>query len=177
MPSPIAEQLPRLPIPPLKDTLTRYLARVRPLQDDKRHARTTNVVFGKENVELLSKLHEQLVAYDTELASDRPVSSYIEQFWYDSYLQYNESVVLNVNPYFQLQDDPTMRNVASAAPPFGEHTVQIKRTAKLACALYSKVYSRDPPRHAHARQHSRQAAVHGPVRQAVWLRAYSARPC
>lgn len=135
MPSPIAEQLPRLPIPPLKDTLTRYLARVRPLQDDKRHARTTNVVFGKENVELLSKLHEQLVAYDTELASDRPVSSYIEQFWYDSYLQYNESVVLNVNPYFQLQDDPTMRNVASAAPPFGEHTVQIKRTAKLVLSI------------------------------------------
>ncbi|KAK9310837.1 hypothetical protein V1524DRAFT_463691, partial [Lipomyces starkeyi] len=43
-------------------------------------------------------LQAKLQAY----ASTR--SSYIEQFWYDSYLNY---VVLNLNPFFLLEDDPT----------------------------------------------------------------------
>lgn len=34
-------------------------------------------------------------------------SSYIEEFWYDSYLQYTDPVVLNLNPFFLLEDDPT----------------------------------------------------------------------
>jgi carnitine O-acetyltransferase len=34
-------------------------------------------------------------------------NSYIEDFWYDAYLDYEEAVVLNVNPFFVLEDDPT----------------------------------------------------------------------
>lgn len=33
--------------------------------------------------------------------------SYIEQFWFDSYLNYDNPVVLNLNPFFLLEDDPT----------------------------------------------------------------------
>ena len=40
-----------------------------------------------------------------EYAKTRP--SYIEEFWDDTYLVHNESVVLNLNPFFALEDDPT----------------------------------------------------------------------
>jgi len=40
-----------------------------------------------------------------EYAADK--SSYIEEFWDDSYLSYADSVVLNLNPFFVLEDDPT----------------------------------------------------------------------
>ncbi|RUP49178.1 acyltransferase ChoActase/COT/CPT [Jimgerdemannia flammicorona] len=47
------------------------------------------------------ELQERLKTYATDK------SSYIEEFWYDSYLQYTDSVVLNLNPFFLLEDDPT----------------------------------------------------------------------
>lgn len=59
-------------------------------------------------------LQEELKRY----ASTR--SSYIEQFWYDSYLNYDSPVVLNLNPFFLLEDDPT---------PF--RTSQVQRAATL----------------------------------------------
>ncbi|RUS14143.1 acyltransferase ChoActase/COT/CPT [Endogone sp. FLAS-F59071] len=47
------------------------------------------------------ELQEKLKTYATDK------SSYIEEFWYDSYLQYTDPVVLNLNPFFLLEDDPT----------------------------------------------------------------------
>lgn len=123
---------PRLPIPALQDTLDRFLARVEPLQDARQNARTRKTVDSVENKELLAALHEKLIEYDTELAKEQPHSSYIEKFWYDSYLEYDASVVLNVNPYFQLQDDPTIADTsATDSGPYGFSTVQVKRAAKL----------------------------------------------
>lgn len=50
-------------------------------------------------------LQEKLKTYATDK------SSYIEEFWYDSYLHYTDPVVLNLNPFFLLEDDPTpLRN-------------------------------------------------------------------
>ena len=43
-----------------------------------------------------------------EYAADK--SSYIEDFWFDAYLSGSSSVVLNINPYFVLEDDPTPSN-------------------------------------------------------------------
>lgn len=48
-----------------------------------------------------AKLHKRLVQY----ASER--DSYIEAFWDAAYLDTQESVVLNLNPFFVLEDDPT----------------------------------------------------------------------
>lgn len=47
------------------------------------------------------ELQKRLVEYD------RGQVSYIEQFWFDSYLNYDNPVVLNLNPFFLLEDDPT----------------------------------------------------------------------
>jgi carnitine O-acetyltransferase len=50
-------------------------------------------------------LQERLQTYATDK------SSYIEEFWYDSYLKFTDPVVLNLNPFFLLEDDPTpLRN-------------------------------------------------------------------
>lgn len=132
--------LKRIPIPPLRDTLQRYLDRLEPLQDTKQNERTRENVLSKENIEALNFLNEKLIEYDKKLAIENPNSSYIEQYWYDAYLLYDASVVLNVNPFFQLQDDPTLKNdssnndtkgIKSISGPYAEHTLQIKRTSKL----------------------------------------------
>ncbi|OZJ03582.1 hypothetical protein BZG36_03048 [Bifiguratus adelaidae] len=94
------DSLPRLPIPPLADTIQRYLAAVAPFQDADEHAETEAAAIeflANEGPELQEKL--------TEYADTK--SSYIEEFWYDSYLSYTDPVVLNLNPFFLLEDDPT----------------------------------------------------------------------
>ena len=129
--------LKRLPVPPLQDTLNRYLARVEPLQDERQNRRTRRTVLSAENLDALNTLHERLLEYDTRLAANNPESSYIEQFWYDAYLLYDATVVLNVNPYFQLQDDPTIKDTPETAAqgPYGAHTVQVRRAARLTTSI------------------------------------------
>lgn len=135
----------RLPIPPLQDTLNRYIDCIETLQDLKQNKRTRDVVFSPDNLENLQILHDKLVEYDTDLAKENPFSSYIEQFWYDSYLLYDASVVLSVNPFFQLQDDPTLKDtnsrpIMSQNGPYGAYTVQIKRTSKLVTSMLKFIH-------------------------------------
>lgn len=98
------EKLPKLPIPDLESTLQKYLSVVKPLETEEEHEMTklaTKEFLENEGPELQKKLHTY--------ATDK--SSYIEEFWYDSYLKYTDSVVLNLNPFFLLEDDPTpLRN-------------------------------------------------------------------
>lgn len=138
-------ELPRLPIPPLRSTLDHYLARVEPLQEDLQNRRTRKYVFSKDNLEKIERLHEHLVEYDKQLAKEKPQSSYIEEFWYDAYLMYEAPVVLNVNPYFLLEDDRTIKNVVGC---YGKHTCQVKRASKL---IFSILKFTKEIRHDHLR--------------------------
>ncbi|KDE03214.1 carnitine O-acetyltransferase [Microbotryum lychnidis-dioicae p1A1 Lamole] len=93
-------KLPHLPIPPLEDTMKRYLRALEGLQGPVEHARTKKVVndfLHKEG----PALHKDLLEY----ASTR--ASFIEEFWTESYLSHSDSVVLSLNPFFILEDDPT----------------------------------------------------------------------
>ncbi|KAG6029741.1 hypothetical protein E4U41_000288 [Claviceps citrina] len=94
------EKLPKLPIPDLASTCDRYLEVLRPLQTPRERAETEHAVR-----EFLSTdgpgLQEKLMRYA------QGKTSYIEQFWYDSYLNFDNPVVLNLNPFFLLEDDPT----------------------------------------------------------------------
>ncbi|PHH81143.1 hypothetical protein CDD82_1286 [Ophiocordyceps australis] len=94
------EKLPKLPIPDLESTCHRYLDVLRPIQSPRDHAETRIAVD-----EFLRgdgpDLQEKLKAYA------HGKTSYIEQFWYDSYLNFDNPVVLNLNPFFLLEDDPT----------------------------------------------------------------------
>ncbi|KAI9882285.1 MAG: Carbon-nitrogen hydrolase [Watsoniomyces obsoletus] len=94
------ERLPTLPIPELEDTCRRYLGALKALQSAREHETTGAAVedFLQNDG---PELQERLRRY----ASGK--SSYIEQFWYDSYLNFDNPVVLNLNPFFLLEDDPT----------------------------------------------------------------------
>ncbi|KAK4550863.1 hypothetical protein LTR36_000443 [Oleoguttula mirabilis] len=94
------DKLPKLPIPDLETTCTKYLAALDPLQTAREHADSERAVaefLRAEGPELQDKLKQYATGK----------SSYIEQFWYDSYLNYDNPVVLNLNPFFLLEDDPT----------------------------------------------------------------------
>jgi len=94
------ESLEKLPIPELQQSLARYLEALRPLQTKAEQEATEEAVreFGKKDGPLLQQKLQ-------EYAKDKP--SYIEEFWYESYLNSDNPVVLNLNPFFLLEDDPT----------------------------------------------------------------------
>src|SRR5271155_16539 len=94
------DKLPKLPIPDLESTLKKYLAALEPLQSARDHEETKAAAKDFDENEG-KELQEKLKKYATGK------SSYIEQFWYDSYLNYDNPVVLNLNPFFLLEDDPT----------------------------------------------------------------------
>nr|POE93045.1 putative mitochondrial carnitine o-acetyltransferase [Quercus suber] len=75
------DQLPKLPIPDLEATCERFLASVDPLQTAREHQDSQRAV-------------------EAFLRTDGPPG-------YDSYLNYDNPVVLNLNPFFLLEDDPT----------------------------------------------------------------------
>ncbi|EXJ93632.1 carnitine O-acetyltransferase [Capronia coronata CBS 617.96] len=94
------DKLPKLPIPELDSTIKKYLDALAPLQSPAEHNETR--AAAKEFLEHDGpELQERLKKYATGK------TSYIEQFWYDSYLNYDNPVVLNLNPFFLLEDDPT----------------------------------------------------------------------
>ncbi|PYH87026.1 carnitine acetyl transferase [Aspergillus uvarum CBS 121591] len=94
------DSLPKLPIPELEQTCQKYLEALAPLQAPREQDETKAAVqdFLRSEGPILQ---EKLKNY----ASSK--TSYIEQFWYDSYLNYDSPVVLNLNPFFLLEDDPT----------------------------------------------------------------------
>ncbi|KAK0343720.1 carnitine O-acetyltransferase yat1 [Friedmanniomyces endolithicus] len=94
------DKLPKLPIPDLEVTCKKYIAALDPLQTAREHADTEQAVHDFMRSEG-PELQEKLKRYATGQ------SSYIEQFWYDSYLNFDNPVVLNLNPFFLLEDDPT----------------------------------------------------------------------
>ncbi|KAF2016634.1 carnitine acetyl transferas-like protein [Aaosphaeria arxii CBS 175.79] len=94
------DKLPKLPIPDLDASCTKYLAALKPLQTPKEHSETVCAIqeFLKHDGHALQ---DKLKKYAAGKAN------YIEQFWYDSYLNFDNPVVLNLNPFFLLEDDPT----------------------------------------------------------------------
>lgn len=94
------DSLPKLPIPELETTVEKYLNALRPLQTPREHSDTRHAVD-----EFLKTDGPDLQARLKNYAQGK--TSYIEQFWYDSYLNFDNPVVLNLNPFFLLEDDPT----------------------------------------------------------------------
>lgn len=94
------DKLPKLPIPDLESSCKKYLEALKPLQTPKEHHESEIAVqefLKTDGPELQNKLKKY--------AADK--ENYIEQFWYDSYLNFDNPVVLNLNPFFLLEDDPT----------------------------------------------------------------------
>ncbi|KAI7852059.1 acyltransferase ChoActase/COT/CPT [Circinella umbellata] len=110
------DKLPNLPIPDLKNTIKRYLTAVKPIQTPQEYEKTkaaAELFLNNEG----PQLQDELKKYATDKMS------YIEEFWYDAYLQTTDPVVLNLNPFFLLEDDPTP-----------QRNDQVVRAASLICS-------------------------------------------
>lgn len=94
------DSLQKLPIPDLTETCANYLKVLKPLQTESEHEQTVKAVesFLKSGTGKYLDLELRTFA--------KTRNSYIEQFWYDAYLNYDNPVVLNLNPFFLLEDDP-----------------------------------------------------------------------
>ncbi|WFD07931.1 carnitine O-acetyltransferase [Malassezia vespertilionis] len=116
------DKLPKLPIPDLEESCKKYLKSLEPLQTFEQHAASKAAV-----AEFLQnegpKLQEELIEYA------KTKHSYIEEFWDDSYLMGNDSVVLNLNPFFILEDEPD--------PARG---TQLRRAANLTLATLAFIH-------------------------------------
>ncbi|KAI3404660.1 YAT1 [Candida oxycetoniae] len=114
------DQLKKLPIPDLDKTCETYLKVLRPLQTEQERKNTEAAVRAFYSEDGIGRYLDDCLR---KYAADKP--SYIEQFWYDAYLNYDSPVVLNLNPFFLLEDDPFTQYVSSSIDP------QIKRATKL----------------------------------------------
>jgi len=98
-------KLPPLPIPSLEETLNKFLGHLEPLQSKDEHDRSKETVM-----EFLQndgpRLQTLLVDYDKRKRASGEIGSYVEEFWNESYLAPDSSVVLNLNPFFVLEDSP-----------------------------------------------------------------------
>ncbi|GMI07991.1 hypothetical protein TrVE_jg13315 [Triparma verrucosa] len=127
--------LPKLPVPALADTLEKYLSFVKPIQSPEAHKATCEAVakFRSEGGEG-EKLQELLQEYSEDKAS------YVEEFWSDAYLVPDTSPVLNLNPFFLLEDGPDQKTSKSQV---GRAASLTFASLKFASLLYTETLHPD----------------------------------
>lgn len=113
------DDLPSLPLPPLDQTLDRYLESVRPLATDQEYEYTTAVVnaFRQESSDGASG-HGKGQGHGRELdrrlrehaqACEARGTSWLAEWWDDwAYFSHRDPSTFFVNYYFGFQDDPRM---------------------------------------------------------------------
>ena len=116
-------ELPRLPIPTLEETMTKFITTVKALETPEEQENTKKIVedFATGDGPVLQEL---LVEYERQGHENNTVGSYVEAFWDESYLAPDQSVVLNLNPYFVLEEGPDPKTAKD----------QIRRAAELTLA-------------------------------------------
>ena len=119
--------LPRMPIPPLEETVQKYLTALEPIVNEEQLAEAK---LAAE--EFLSEggrgkdLHSQLVARDAA----NPHTSYINSWWFDMYVGDRRPLPLNSNPQLLFEDDPReeKQNSTARAADFIYNSVRFKMT-------------------------------------------------
>lgn len=97
--------LKRLPIPTLDETLNKLPRVLSALQTPHQQKQTLKIVEEFRNGDG-PRLQAMLEAYEAKGRESGEIGSYIEEFWNDSYLSPDQSVVLNLNPFFVLEEGP-----------------------------------------------------------------------
>ena len=107
------KNLPKLPVPALKDTLEKYLKTVRPLLNSEEYAKTEAAVaefqkpggFGEE-------LQKRLLAK----ANNPNVVNWLEDWWNETaYFGYRDPIVVYVSYFYAYKDDKLRKNPATRA--------------------------------------------------------------
>ncbi|GBG25864.1 Carnitine O-palmitoyltransferase 2, mitochondrial [Hondaea fermentalgiana] len=93
--------VPKLPLPEVKDTLKRYLETVRPVASDEEFENT------KKLAEDFEAKHAAALQGELQRMNESPgyPYSYIEQFWDDMYLGGRFEIMVGSNPFYALPDE------------------------------------------------------------------------
>jgi len=127
-------KLKKLPIPDLDSTLNKYLVTVKPLQTSvQEHEKTVKAV--EQFAEGDGKTCQELLL---EYAKDK--DNYVESFWSDAYLVPDASPVLNLNPFFLLEEGPDNKNSSDQA---GRAASLVYASLKFASLLYHEALHPD----------------------------------
>ncbi len=92
--------LPKLPIPKLKETMTKYLYFSKPFLTENEFSNTKKIVNDFEN-NIGKTLNKELINLDKNI-----YSSYISRPWTNMYLESRKPLIINYNPQLTLKDDP-----------------------------------------------------------------------
>ncbi|XP_065674271.1 carnitine O-palmitoyltransferase 2, mitochondrial isoform X2 [Hydra vulgaris] len=132
------KSLPRLPIPKLEDTVRRYLEAQKPLLSSDAYKNT------KQNADNFlgldgKVLHSELIAKDNAMKH----TSFISEPWFDMYLKYRDSIVLNHNPFVLAVDDPSTTDQLTRATKLVYSSLLFKNSLD-ASNLEPDVYHMNP---------------------------------
>jgi carnitine O-acetyltransferase len=119
------ESLPRLPVPSLEETATKYLRSVKAVSSEQEYAKTEAAV--KEFIRPGSaghKLQERLLAR----ANDPQTKNWLTEWWNDlAYLSYRDPVVPYVSYFYSYKDDKLRKNPATRAAFITTGVLEFKR--------------------------------------------------
>ncbi|KAJ2857214.1 hypothetical protein J3B02_001150 [Coemansia erecta] len=100
----LAEQsrLPRLPIPPLKQTINKYLESIVPVANDDMAALAETNKRTASFAKVADRLQQRLVNYEKTQQN-----SWLEKWWFElAYLTWREGLCINSNYWISFADDP-----------------------------------------------------------------------
>jgi carnitine O-acetyltransferase len=109
--------LPRVPLPSLGESCTRFLDWCAPLLNEEELGRTGEAVAALADDPLAVHLQDTLVAYEASTG----VHSWLDEFWRDRYLGRRDRIALNANFFFLFGD----------GLPHGAPADQVGRAARL----------------------------------------------
>jgi carnitine O-acetyltransferase len=132
------KSLPDLPVPEIAASLKLFFECVAPLVSEDDLAEAKRCAAALEAGGEAAELQDRLLAYD---ASRKGQASFIESFWTSAYLTPDDSVVLNVNPFFILEEDPTPQGKSqidrAASLVFSSlKFINVMRAGKLAATVW-----------------------------------------
>ncbi|KAJ1954715.1 hypothetical protein GGI12_005730, partial [Dipsacomyces acuminosporus] len=104
------DKLPRLPIPPLKQTIDRYLESIAPVASGDDSALAETHRRASDFLKVAHRLQQRLVSYDKAQPS-----SWLEDWWLElAYLSWREGLCINSNYWISYAHDPHAYGLATA---------------------------------------------------------------
>ncbi|KAJ2060373.1 hypothetical protein GGH13_006791 [Coemansia sp. S155-1] len=104
------DKLPRLPIPPLRQTISKYLESIVPVANDDIAALAETNRRASHFLKVAERLQHRLTEYE----KTQPYS-WLEKWWFElAYLSWRESLCINSNYWIAFADDPNAYGLAKA---------------------------------------------------------------
>ncbi|KAJ1859767.1 hypothetical protein LPJ73_001700 [Coemansia sp. RSA 2703] len=103
-------KLPRLPIPPLKQTISKYLESIVPVADSDLAALAETNKRATSFAKVADRLQQRLISYEKT-----QTNSWLEKWWFElAYLSWREGLCINSNYWISFASDPNAYGLARA---------------------------------------------------------------